>query len=97
MKAMASDINSRYQSADELLEDLENFRKHQLAVSDEPVIYDAEINEKCKVKPMSSAGELSKEDYARRRRRSKKVSTFPASPLWVFFSLPLSPSYGTTG
>jgi len=76
MKAMSSDINSRYQSADELLEDLESFRKHQIAGSDEPVIYDAEINEKCRVKPMSNAGELSKEDYARRRRRSKKVSTF---------------------
>ena len=77
LKAMNSDINARYQSASELLRDLEDFRKQQAAAnlgsgSDEDVeILDVITPD---VHPNGKAGELSKEKYARRRRRSRKVS-----------------------
>lgn len=76
-KAMNSDINARYQSASELLRDLEDFRKQQAAAnlgsgSDEDLeILDVITPD---VHPIGKAGELSKEKYARRRRRSRKVS-----------------------
>ncbi|MGI6026567.1 MAG: Stk1 family PASTA domain-containing Ser/Thr kinase [Candidatus Scatomorpha sp.] len=77
LKAMNPDINARYQSASELLHDLEDFRKQQAAAnigssSDEDVeILDVISPD---VRPIGKSGELSKEKYARRRRRSKKVS-----------------------
>lgn len=77
LKAMNSDINARYQSASELLRDLEDFRKQQAAAnlgsgSDEDLeILDVITPD---VHPIGKAGELSKEKYARRRRRSRKVS-----------------------
>lgn len=77
LKAMNSDINARYQSASELLRDLEDFRKQQAAAnlgsgSDEDVeILDVIAPD---VHPIGKSGELSKEKYARRRRRSRKVS-----------------------
>lgn len=77
LKAMNSDINARYQSASELLRDLEDFRKQQAAANlgsgpDEDLeILDVIAPD---VHPIGKAGELSKEKYARRRRRSRKVS-----------------------
>ena len=77
LKAMNSDINARYQSASELLRDLEDFRKQQAAAnlgsgSDEDLeILDVITPD---VHPIGKSGELSKEKYARRRRRSRKVS-----------------------
>lgn len=77
LKAMNPDINARYQSASELLRDLEDFRKQQAAAnlgsgSDEDVeILDVISPD---VRPIGKSGELSKENYARRRRRSRKVS-----------------------
>lgn len=77
LKAMNSDINARYQSASELLRDLEDFRKQQDAAnlgsgSDEDLeILDVITPD---VHPIGKSGELSKEKYARRRRRSRKVS-----------------------
>lgn len=77
LKAVNSDINARYQSASELLRDLEDFRKQQAAAnlgsgSDEDVeILDVITPD---VHPIGKSGELSKEKYARRRRRSRKVS-----------------------
>ncbi len=79
LKAMSADIETRYQTASELLGDLEEFRKQQAAVNiaggsvDES---DVEILSEIPpdVRPLGKGGELSKEKYARRRRRSKKVS-----------------------
>ena len=77
LKAMNADINARYQSASELLHDLENFRKQQDAASigsgsdDDVEILDVISPD---VRPIGKSGELSKEKYARRRRRSRKVS-----------------------
>lgn len=77
LKAMNADIGARYQSASELLRDLEDFRKQQaaanigLAGDDDMDILEIIPPD---VRPLGKAGELSKEKYARRRRRSKKVS-----------------------
>lgn len=77
LKAMNADINARYQSASELLHDLEDFRKQQAVANigsgsdDDIEILDVIPPD---VRPLGKAGELSMEKYARRRRRSKKVS-----------------------
>lgn len=77
LKAMNADINARYQSASDLLHDLEDFRKQQAVANigsgsdDDIEILDVIPPD---VRPLGKAGELSKEKYARRRRRSKKVS-----------------------
>lgn len=92
LRAMTSDINARYQSADELLDDLEDFRKHQQSgeVSDNEVIeagsYDSETAPG-NVRPLDHIGELSEEDYKRRKIRSKKVSTFSGIALVGIFLL----------
>ena len=75
LKAMNAGINDRYQSAAELLSDLEAFRKLQAsrrASSDDLTEdYDGIIPD---VEPIGRTGEMTKAKYARRRKRSKKVS-----------------------
>ncbi len=89
LKAMTSDINSRYQSADDLLYDLEDFRKHQLAgdTDDENLKTNDAYIMASHIRPISRAGELSKKDYARRKIRSRKVSTFSGIALVAIFAL----------
>ena len=77
LKAMNADITARYQSAGELLSDLEEFRKQQaaarsLAGDSDELDYDGDILPD--VEPISRTGEMSRAKYARRRQRSKKVS-----------------------
>lgn len=64
LKAMQADIDLRYQSAAELLEDMDRV---------EPVKAAEEPEEPQPVKPVKSR-ELSKKKYTRRRRRAGKVS-----------------------
>ena len=64
-KAMQPSLEKRYQSADELVSDLERFRRILTGTSEE-------IGGN--VAPVSTAGEMSRENYDRRRRRSKVVS-----------------------
>ena len=75
LKAMNAGINDRYQSAAELLSDLEAFRKLQASrrASSEDLTedYDGIIPD---VEPIGRTGEMTKAKYARRRKRSKKVS-----------------------
>ena len=66
MKAMNPSLEERYQTAEELTADLEKFRRTMAGALD-----DVEGN----VTPVSTAGELSRENYNRRRRRAKIVST----------------------
>ena len=66
MKAMAASLDERYQSADELLADLDKLR---LALAG--ALEHVEGN----VEPLGTAGEMSRDDYIRRRRRSKLVSS----------------------
>lgn len=84
LKAMNADINERYQSVDELLEDLNEYRLAN--TSSIPLVKPRAEEEKQKstehvnieippnVKPIRRSGELSRESYARRRRRANTVS-----------------------
>ncbi|MDO4749916.1 MAG: protein kinase, partial [Eubacteriales bacterium] len=78
MKAMEADINARYQSADELLADLEKFRKNNAVAITGLVSGTTDGNgddgDLPEILPLGKTGELSKENYIRRRRRSRKVS-----------------------
>lgn len=75
LKAMNADIRERYQSASELLTDLEEFRKQQAALGrdsgEEYEDYEGVIPD---VRPIGTTGEMSQAKYARRRKRSRKVS-----------------------
>ena len=75
LKTMNADIRERYQSASELLTDLEEFRKQQAALGrdsgEEYEDYEGVIPD---VRPIGTTGEMSQAKYARRRKRSRKVS-----------------------
>ena len=92
LKAMTSDINSRYQSASELLNDLESFRKTQASPSelvDESfdAIDATGAHVPIKLKPTKGPGELSEAQYRRRRQRARKVSTYTGFALIAVFLL----------
>ena len=72
LKAMNADIDERYQSAAELLHDLDAFTQGQFRLEDDEE--DDEPLENPSVVPIRSVSELSKEKYRRRRRRSGRVS-----------------------
>ena len=79
MRAMEANIDERYSSADEMLEDLEEFRKSQAAavMAEENGLNFSEEDGyivKRDVAPISTSGELSAESYKRRRSRARKVS-----------------------
>ena len=76
LKAMNADIKKRYQTAAKLLEDLEEFRKQQAAAGRASSEEYAEENELVTpdVRPIGTTGEMSAAKYARRRKRSRKVS-----------------------
>lgn len=65
LKAMKANLSERYQSANELLSDLDKLT-HSKMDSEEP--------ESPGVAPIRSASELSKEEYSRRRKRASRVS-----------------------
>ena len=76
LKAMNADIKKRYQTATKLLEDLEEFRKQQAAAgraSSEEYAEEYELVTP-DVRPIGTTGEMSAAKYARRRKRSRKVS-----------------------
>lgn len=85
LKAMCADLDKRYNSADELLNDLENFGASQTKVEEELV-------ETPPVTPVRSVSELSKDNYKRRRKRSSKV-TYLAGTFGVMLSIILLFSY----
>lgn len=76
LRAMCSDISLRYQSAGELLGDLEEFRKQQSAsaraAGTDSGAYEFHISPD--VTPIPSDGEMPREKYKLRKARSKKVS-----------------------
>ncbi len=73
LKAMEADISLRYQSANEMLEDLDRFTQSQLAAESGEAA-EPETTESQEVAPVRAAGELSREKYRRRRRRAGQVS-----------------------
>ena len=71
LKAMAPKLEDRYQSAKELLEDLEAFTQSQVKADEEEENTEQEAPG---VKPVRSISELSKEKYKLRRKRASRVS-----------------------
>jgi serine/threonine protein kinase len=69
LKAMSSDLQTRYQSASEMLGDLEDFRKQQAAAE-----VKSSLAQSGDVLPIPERGELSKEQYKQRKKRSRKVT-----------------------
>ena len=71
LKAMNPNLPDRYQSAEEIIQDLDRFAVSQAQKADEA---EAEALETPSVVPVRSVSELSKEKYRLRRRRSGRVS-----------------------
>lgn len=69
LRAMSAELSERYQSANELLSDLEAFIHTPVTIDGESADY-----ENPDVKPVRSSTELSRERYRLRRRRSGVVS-----------------------
>ena len=67
MKAMNADIFARYQTASELLEDLDRFQNKSRRDQERAEMKNPDVV------PIRSVSELSKEQYKRRRRRSGRV------------------------
>ncbi len=70
LKAMCADIDQRYQSANELLEDLEGFIQEQM----KPAEPEEKPLENPAVMPIRSVSELDKERYQLRHRRARRVT-----------------------
>ena len=68
MKAMSADINARYQTADEMLNDLEAFVQGEIRPKPEEKLVNPGVV------PVRSVSEMSRESYQRRRVRSGRVS-----------------------
>ncbi len=71
LKAMNAALEQRYQSATELLEDLESFTQEQLRAERGE---EEKVEETPDVIPVRSVSELAKEKYMVRRKRSGRVS-----------------------
>ena len=92
LKAMNADLTQRYQTVDELLEDLNEYRLSstgpvpvvQTAPTPAPV-QEVVTELPPNVAPLSRSGELSKESYARRRRRANRVSMLSGIVLVLAF------------
>ena len=70
LKAMCADIDERYQSANELLEDLELFIQEQL----KPAEPEEKPMENPAVVPVRSVSEMNKERFLLRHRRARRVT-----------------------
>ena len=68
LKAMSCPINKRYQSANELLDDLDKFTQAQIVQEKKPEY------ENPAVSPVRSVSEMSREKYSLRRKRSGTVA-----------------------
>lgn len=76
LKAMSAPIGSRYQSANEMLADLDAFTQLQLKPEEEP---EQEASELPGVVPIRSVSELSRDVYLLRRKRAKRVTFLTGS------------------
>ena len=80
-RAMEPDISLRYQSADEMEQDLEAYLAANFAA-------DADAGDLPPgAQPISRSGELTKEDYLRRHRRSTKISFLTGILLVLVFAV----------
>ncbi len=97
LKAMNADINERYQSVDELLDDLNEYRlantssipliKEKKAAEKPVEVSENKIEIPPNVAPLRRSGELSRESYARRRRRANTVSTLSGIVIVLAFAV----------
>ena len=92
LKAMNSDITQRYQTAEELLLDLDAYRAMLTAAEVVSVPAAAEQTTVTQyipenVMPVSRSGELSKEKFLRRHRRANKVSLLTGILLVLVFAV----------
>ncbi|MBP8641092.1 MAG: PASTA domain-containing protein, partial [Oscillospiraceae bacterium] len=90
LKAISTDINARYQSDDELLSDLEAFRKTQALINSDSVMaedpdYSSVDNTSLFIKLFGHRDDSSKESYSKRKARSRMVSTFSGFALITIF------------
>ena len=85
-RAMAPDITLRYQSAEEMLSDLEAYLAAHPGPEnqDTPVRADSDFPEN--LEPISRSGEMKREAYLRRHRRSAKVSLLTGTLLLLVFA-----------
>ncbi|MFB0919573.1 MAG: PASTA domain-containing protein, partial [Oscillospiraceae bacterium] len=83
LKAMAAEIDERYQSADELLNDLEAFRKNQTLLGIDSGTAEDDTDNGGHKKGLL----LAKESYAQRKARSRTVSTYSGFALIAVFLL----------
>ncbi|MBQ2565501.1 MAG: Stk1 family PASTA domain-containing Ser/Thr kinase [Oscillospiraceae bacterium] len=97
LKAMSSDLQTRYQTAEEMVQDLEKFRQEQVTEEMKSSIGPIDLEGKDpvpepkpprktaakkegkdkpvpEVAPIRNKGDLSKENFKKRRRRSRKVT-----------------------
>ena len=74
LRAMEADRHLRYQTADEMLSDLEKYRLAQVQSAAMDEESERAMLVPRDVEPIGRSGELSREGYARRRRRANKVS-----------------------
>ena len=93
IRAMAADINQRYQTAEEMQDALEAFlAAHSLVPETEGGEQDQEDSSAVlpgDLAPVGRTGELTREGYARRRRRASKVSLLSGFLLILAFALVL--------
>ena len=85
LKAMNADINERYQSVDDLLNDLNEYRLSNTGTiqsiaendNDDEEVFIHQQGQVIppNVPPLRRSGEMTRENYARRRRRANTVST----------------------
>ena len=87
LKAMSSKLEERYQSANELLTDLEAFSQSQVKAEEEEEKTETDAPS---VMPVRSVSELSKEKYKLRRKRASRVSFLSGTlgllllAIWLF-------------
>jgi eukaryotic-like serine/threonine-protein kinase len=74
LKAMSAPIDERYQSANELLRDLDAFTQAQIRAEEAAEAEQEESFENPAVVPIRSVSEMNKERYAVRHRRAQSVS-----------------------
>ena len=88
LKAMSAELNLRYQSADELLHDLEVFRKSQSSQPSDGASVPPPLKEKGVAKRREGVVlKREKESYRRRRVRTRTVSIYSGIALIVLFLL----------
>lgn len=90
LRAISTDLNSRYQSADELLSDLEAFRKSQALINADSVMAEDmeatfDDNKSLFTNLFGIKSSASNESYARRKARARRVSTFSGFALITIF------------